>query len=128
MILNRFVGDDELDEEEAVLVTCAEVIVIPGATINLTEDVDTDVNPTKKLRARKSKPDFTEFMQIQMLNDNQDRAHQRKVAPDALVNQVEDHKQATKMIAAAATGYFKFNKKKRKKMRTKIGGGIGQGS
>ena len=38
MLLNQLVGDDKLDEEEAVIAAGMEPIAIPGATRNLAED------------------------------------------------------------------------------------------
>ena len=52
MLLNHFVADDELDEEEAASAAGAVAINIPGATGN-SDDVDTDVSPTKKLHSQK---------------------------------------------------------------------------
>ena len=53
MLLNRFVWDDKLDDEEAAIAAGAEPINTPGATAN-SDDVPTDGSPTKKLRTRKS--------------------------------------------------------------------------
>ena len=71
------------------------------------------------MRARKAKPDFTELIQIQILNDSQERAYQRKVTLDAMVEQAKDRKHMSQLMAAVATGFFKSNQNKKEKRKTK---------
>ena len=94
-------------------------INILGVTRNSVDGVYTDISPTKKLRSREAKHNFMELIQMQMLNDSQKRAHQKKVVSDARVKKVEDRKHIPPMITAVAMGYFKKTWKNR---NTKRGG------